>query len=209
MIARPDGSDMSWPVLTRSSSTVTSSRWWLTARPDAFSARTGLVQPRRTTPGPTVMRNRPDSGSTPRRSGPCAHGSAGSNSPAAEATKSGLGSRSPRASAPDSSASTPSSTVPRTLWHRQRARWSQPEHGLRRSRRPTDRCRSRALRPWRPRALAVYRRPRLRPCSGWPFELCRAEEWVAPHSCLSSVWSTPGYWASGTHSQEPSARITQ
>src|ERR1700757_4633182 len=42
--------------------------------------------------------------------------------------------------------------------------------------RPTDRCRSRALRPWRPRALAVYRRPRLRACSGWPFGLFRANE---------------------------------
>ncbi len=44
------------------------------------------------------MRNRPDSGSTPRRAGPDAHGAAGSNSAAAAATISGLGNRSPNAS---------------------------------------------------------------------------------------------------------------
>jgi hypothetical protein len=38
-------------------------RWRLTARPDTLSARMGFVQPRRITPGPTVIRNRPESGS--------------------------------------------------------------------------------------------------------------------------------------------------
>ena len=44
------------------------------------------------------MRNRPDSGSTPRRAGPDAHGAAGSNTAAAAATISGHGNRSPNAS---------------------------------------------------------------------------------------------------------------
>ena len=44
------------------------------------------------------MRNRPDSGSTPRRAGPDAHGAAGSNNAAAAVTISGLGNRSPNAS---------------------------------------------------------------------------------------------------------------
>lgn len=44
------------------------------------------------------MRNRPDSGSTPRRAGPDAHGGAGSNSAAAAVTISGVGNRSPNAS---------------------------------------------------------------------------------------------------------------
>jgi hypothetical protein len=55
------------------------------------------------------------SSSEPRRSRPCAQGWADSNKAAAEATKSGLGNRRPRAFAADSSAPTPSSTVSRTL----------------------------------------------------------------------------------------------
>ena len=44
------------------------------------------------------MRNRPDSGWTPRRPGPQAHGGVGSNNAAAAVTISGLGNRSPNAS---------------------------------------------------------------------------------------------------------------
>ncbi len=44
------------------------------------------------------MRNRPDSGSTPRSPGPQSHGAAGSNSAPAAVTISGLGNRSPNAS---------------------------------------------------------------------------------------------------------------
>ncbi len=62
------------------------------------------------------MRNRPDSGSTPRRSGPDAHGGAGSNSAAAAVTISGLGNRSPNASiARSSPVEIPSRTDPRTF----------------------------------------------------------------------------------------------
>ena len=49
------------------------------------------------------MRNRPDSGSTPRRPGPRAHGGAGSNWAAVAVTISGLGNRSPSASTARSS----------------------------------------------------------------------------------------------------------
>jgi hypothetical protein len=62
-----------------------------------------------------MIRNRPDSGSRPRRSCPFAHSFSGSNSAAAEATSSGLGNRSPSASAADSCASTSSLEVSRTL----------------------------------------------------------------------------------------------
>jgi hypothetical protein len=62
------------------------------------------------------MRNRPDSGSTPRRPGPEAHGGAGSNSAAAAVTISGLGNRRPNASiARSSPVAIPSSTDPRTF----------------------------------------------------------------------------------------------
>lgn len=62
------------------------------------------------------MRNRPDSGSTPRRAGPDAHGAAGSNSAAAAATISGLGNRRPNASiARSSPVAVPSSTDSRTF----------------------------------------------------------------------------------------------
>ncbi len=62
------------------------------------------------------MRKRPDSGSTPRRPGPLAHGGAGSNSAAAAVTISGLGNRSPSASiARSSPVEIPSRTDPRTF----------------------------------------------------------------------------------------------
>lgn len=62
------------------------------------------------------MRNRPDSGSTPRRPAPHAHGGAGSNNAAAAATISGLGNRSPNASiARSSPAALASSTDLRTF----------------------------------------------------------------------------------------------
>lgn len=93
------------------------SRWrWLTARSEVISARTGLVHPSRTTPGPIEMRKRPDSASTPRRPGPRAHGAAGSNSAAAAVTISGLGNRRPNASiARSSPVAIPSSSVSRTF----------------------------------------------------------------------------------------------
>ncbi len=62
------------------------------------------------------MRNRPDSGSVPRRPGPDAHGAAGLNSAAAAVTISGLGNHSPNASTARSSpVSIPSSRGPRTF----------------------------------------------------------------------------------------------
>ena len=62
------------------------------------------------------MRNRPDSGSVPRRPGPQAHGAAGSNSAAAAVTISGLGNRSPNASiARSSPVAIPSSNGSRTF----------------------------------------------------------------------------------------------
>lgn len=62
------------------------------------------------------MRKRPDSGSAPRRSGPDAHGAAGSNNAAAAVTISGLGNRSPNASiARSSPVATPPSTDSRTF----------------------------------------------------------------------------------------------
>lgn len=81
-----------------------------------FSARTGLDHRSRTTPGPTMMRNRPDSGSVPRRPGPLAHGGAGSNSAAAAVTISGVGNRRPNVSiARSSPVAIPSSTDSRTF----------------------------------------------------------------------------------------------
>ena len=62
------------------------------------------------------MRNRPDSGSTPRRPGPQAHGGAASNNAAAAVTISGLGNRSPNASiARSSPVASPSETGSRTF----------------------------------------------------------------------------------------------
>ncbi|EHB57980.1 hypothetical protein MycrhDRAFT_0416 [Mycolicibacterium rhodesiae JS60] len=62
------------------------------------------------------MRNRPDSGSTPRRAAPDAHGTAGSNCAAAAVTISGLGNRRPNASiARSSSVAVPSRTDSRTF----------------------------------------------------------------------------------------------
>lgn len=62
------------------------------------------------------MRNRPDSGSTPRRPEPQAHDAAGSNSAAAAVTISGLGNRNPNASiARSSPVAIPSPTDSRTF----------------------------------------------------------------------------------------------
>lgn len=62
------------------------------------------------------MRNRPDSGSMPRRPEPHAHGAAGSNNAAAAVTISGLGNRSPNASiARSSPVAVPPSTESRTV----------------------------------------------------------------------------------------------
>jgi hypothetical protein len=115
VIARPGGLGMSRPALMWSASAATSSRWRLTARSDAFSARTGFVQPRRDHAGPTVIRNRRHPGSSPRRSGWWAHGCGALNADAAAATRSRRGNRSPRASAANSSALTPPSTTSRTI----------------------------------------------------------------------------------------------
>lgn len=166
----------------RSSSTATSNRWRPTPRSADLSARTGLAELRRTTPGPTVIRKRPDSGSMPSRSLPCAHGAAGSKRAAAEATISGLGNRCRSASAADQSASMPDSAAPRTLL----GHITSP--GVPARTRPTPLPPpGRLSHPaaLRPRALASSRRPQLRPCSGWPFGWWLTKRWPASPSLLS------------------------